>query len=95
MLLGEHVIGLVLEKHVDNFNVDIGSAFPAALSVLAFEVRTLGCSVDALPIIGLHSAYTSTCSERENRSIDPGEATHVLEAHGMSSTWQGVVRHPT
>ena len=36
--MDEPVIGVVLEKHAENFNVDIGGPFPAALSVLAFEV---------------------------------------------------------
>ena len=36
--MDEQVIGLVLEQHAENFNVDIGGPFPAALSVLAFEV---------------------------------------------------------
>lgn len=36
--MDEQVIGLVLEKHAETFNVDVGGPFAAALSVLAFEV---------------------------------------------------------
>jgi exosome complex RNA-binding protein Rrp4 len=36
----EQVIGVVLETHAENLNVDVGGPFPAALSVLAFEVRS-------------------------------------------------------
>ena len=36
--MDEQVIGLVLEKHAETFNVDVGGPFTAALSVLAFEV---------------------------------------------------------
>jgi len=34
------VIGIIREKHSDAFKVDIGCAFPASLSILAFEGAT-------------------------------------------------------
>lgn len=34
------VLGVVLEKHLENAKVDLGSAVPASLSMLAFEGAT-------------------------------------------------------
>ena len=34
------VLGVVLEKHVENAKVDLGSAVPAVLPMLAFEGAT-------------------------------------------------------
>jgi exosome complex component RRP40 len=34
------VVGVVVERHAENFVVDIGAPFPAVLNVLAFEGAT-------------------------------------------------------
>ena len=38
--VGDSVVGRVLERHSENFAVDIGGPFPAVLNVLAFEGAT-------------------------------------------------------
>ncbi|BDA49650.1 Exosome complex component rrp40 [Coccomyxa sp. Obi] len=37
---GDDVVGIVLERHAENFVVDIGAPFPAVLNFLAFEGAT-------------------------------------------------------
>ncbi|KAK9904762.1 hypothetical protein WJX75_002069 [Coccomyxa subellipsoidea] len=37
---GDDVVGVVVERHAENFVVDIGAPFPAVLNVLAFEGAT-------------------------------------------------------
>lgn len=37
---GDDVVGVVLERHAENFVVDIGAPFPAVLNSLAFEGAT-------------------------------------------------------
>ena len=38
--VGDNVVGRVVERHSENFVVDIGGPFPAVLNVLAFEGAT-------------------------------------------------------
>lgn len=38
--VGDNVVGTVIERLSENFNVDIGGPFPAVLNVLAFEGAT-------------------------------------------------------
>lgn len=38
--MGDAVVGIVVERHVDSFNVDLGGPFPAVLPALAFEGAT-------------------------------------------------------
>ena len=37
---GDDVVGVVLERHAENFVVDIGAPFPAVLNILSFEGAT-------------------------------------------------------
>ena len=39
-VLGDHVIGVVAEKHADEYRVDLGAAAPATLPVLSFDGAT-------------------------------------------------------
>jgi exosome complex component RRP40 len=51
------VLGVVLEKHVENAKVDLGSAVPAVLPMLAFE----GATRKNRPNLQVRSCLSQAC----------------------------------